>query len=76
MSETHAPFWIYGGGSLRMSVAPSSSPRSFTVDGKPQRGPVLRLGRRDWHVVTVEVPRLMRQGDRRVGLLLRALVLG
>jgi hypothetical protein len=75
MSETHAPFWIYGGGSLRLTFAPSPSPRSFTVDGRPQRGPVLRLGRHDWHVVSVEVPRLVRQGDRRVGLLLRALVL-
>ena len=75
MSETHAPFWIYGGGSLRLSFGPSASPRSFTVDGTPQRGPVLRLGRRDWHVITVDVPRLVPHRHRRVGLLLRGLLL-
>ena len=75
MSETHAPFWVYGGGSLRLSFGPSASPRSFTVDGTPQRGPVLRLGRRDWHVITVDVPRLVPHRHRRVGLLLRGLLL-
>jgi hypothetical protein len=76
MSETHAPFWVYGAGRLRLSFAPSPLRRSFTVDGVSQRGPVLRLGRRDWHVITVEVPRLVPNGHRRVGLLLRGLLVG
>jgi hypothetical protein len=76
MSETHAPFWVYGGGTLRLSFAPSALPRSFTVDGAPQRGPVLRLGRRDWHVITVDVPKLVPRGQKRVGLLLRGLLVG
>jgi hypothetical protein len=76
MSETHAPFWIYGGGSLRMTFAPSSLPRSFTVDGTPQRGPSLRLGRIGWHVVTVDVPELVQHRHRRVGLQLRGLLIG
>jgi hypothetical protein len=76
MSETHAPFWVYGGGNLRLSFAPSPLRRSFSVDGMPQRGPALRLGRRDWHVITVDVPRLVPNGRRRVGLLLRGLLVG
>jgi len=76
MSEIHSPLWIYGGGSLRMTFAASPLPRSFTVDGVRQRGPKLRLGRRGWHVITVDVPRLVRQDHRRVGLLLRGLLVG
>lgn len=76
MSEIHAPLWIYGGGSLRMTFAASSLPRSFTVDGVRQRGPTLRLGRRGWHVITIDVPRLVRHDHRRVGLLLRGLLVG
>jgi Predicted membrane protein (DUF2079) len=70
MSEEHAPFWIYGGGTLRLRFAPSPLPRRFTVDERPQAGPRLRLGRRGWHVVTVTVPHLVaREGDgRKVGL--------
>jgi hypothetical protein len=55
MSETHAPFWIYGAGRLRLDVTPPSFPRRVTVDGR--RG--LELGRRGWHLVTVDVTRLM-----------------
>ena len=76
MSETHAPFWIYGGGTLRLSFAPSPLLRSFTVDGVAERGPVLRLGRSDWHVITVDVPKLVPHGHKRVGLLLRGLLVG
>ena len=74
MSEEHAPFWIYGGGMLRLSFAPSALSRSFTVDGRPQPGPLLRLGRTDWHVITVEVPHLVEQGGREVGLRLLGLL--
>ncbi len=69
MSETHAPFWIYGGGKLKLTFAPSKLPRTFTVDGGPQRGSTLRLGRRGWHVVTVEVPHLTgKVGLRLIGI--------
>jgi hypothetical protein len=69
MSEEHAPFWIYGGGSATLRLAPSPLPRRFTVDEHPQRGPRLRLGKRGWHVVAVEVPHLVAgPGGKRVGL--------
>jgi hypothetical protein len=69
MSEEHAPFWIYGGGPVTLRFAPSSLPRRFTVDEHPQRGPRLQLGKAGWHVVTVDVPRLVRGENRKkVGL--------
>jgi hypothetical protein len=74
MSEEHAPFWVYGSGRLRLSFAPSTLPRTFTVDGQPQPGPLLRLGRADWHVITVDVPHLVPYRQKRVGLLLRGLL--
>jgi hypothetical protein len=55
MSETHAPLWIYGSGSLRLDFAPSTLPRTIAVDGR--RG--LRLGKPGWHLVTVDVPQLV-----------------
>jgi hypothetical protein len=55
MSETHAPFWIYGYGKLRLQFGPSPLPRRVQVDGR--RG--LDLGQRGWHLVTVDVPRLV-----------------
>lgn len=69
MSEEHAPFWIYGAGTATLRFAPSRLLRRFTVDEHPQRGPRLRLGKRGWHVVTVEVPHLAPgPGGKRVGL--------
>jgi hypothetical protein len=69
MSEEHAPFWIYGGGTATLRFAPSTLPRRFTVDERAQRGPRLRLGKRGWHVVTVGVPHLVRgPTGRKVGL--------
>jgi hypothetical protein len=75
MSETHAPFWIYGRGSGELSFAPSQLGRRFTVDGRPQRGPDLNLGTAGWHIVTVDVPHLV-QGPigKRVGLRLVSVV--
>jgi hypothetical protein len=68
MSEEHAPFWIHGGGTVTLRFAPSSLPRRFTVDGRPHPGPRLQLGKRGWHVVTVDVPRLVRDPEgRKVG---------
>jgi hypothetical protein len=66
MSETHAPFWIYGAGRLALRFAPSSLPRHITVDGRR----TVVAAKRDWHLVTVDVPRLVETtgGSRRVGL--------
>ncbi len=65
MSEEHAPFWIYGAGALRLRFEPSPLRGArFTVDERPG----LHLGRRGWHVVTVDLPRLVQDGERKVGL--------
>jgi hypothetical protein len=66
MSETHAPFWIYGSGRLRLRFAESPLRGRISVDGRP----ALALGKPGWHLVTVDVPRLLRvEGEkRRVGL--------
>ena len=61
MSETHAPFWIYGSGRLRLQFAPSSLPQRVTVDSRKR----LALGRRGWHLVTVDVPRLVTVAGQR-----------
>jgi hypothetical protein len=74
MSERHAPFWVYGSGELRLRFAPSELPRRVTVDGRATR----RLHGRGWHLVTVDVPRLVRVPgvERRVGLKLVDVVPG
>jgi hypothetical protein len=66
MSKAHAPFWIYGGGTLKLEFAPSPLPRRVTVDGREE----LRLGTRGWHLVAIDVPRLeeVPGQERRVGL--------
>ena len=66
MSETHAPFWFYGSGGVRLKFAPSSLPRHIMVRGGQKVG---------WHLVTVDVPHLRRIADvqRRVGLRLLGL---
>jgi hypothetical protein len=68
MSETHAPFWVAGSGRIRLRFAPSSLPRTFTVDGRTQHGATLSLGKRGWHVITVDVPHLVAGPDHEVGL--------
>src|SRR5205823_6206876 len=66
MSETHAPFWIYGSGSLRLEFAPSPLEPRVTIDGHP--GP--RLKSQGWHLVTVDIDRLAKVAGqkRKVGL--------
>jgi hypothetical protein len=66
MSETHAPFWIYGSGRLKVEFAPSSLSRRIAVDGRRS----LLATTRDWHLVTVDVPRLVdaKGQTKRVGL--------
>ena len=61
MSETHAPFWIYGSGKVRLKFAPSPLTPRVRVHGGDTVG---------WHLVTVDVPRLRRvEGQARpVGL--------
>jgi hypothetical protein len=74
MSEEHAPFWVFGAGALTLRFARSSLPRRFTVDERSQPGPRLELGRRGWHVVTVDVPHLVPGANgKKVGLRLLGL---
>ena len=54
MSETHAPFWIYGKGKLQLDLAPSALSPLVTVDGRTG----LKLHNVGWHLVTVDVPSL------------------
>jgi len=78
MSETHAPFWIYGAGAVRLRVAAPESDYAVgapTVDGRVVRGSTvhgtrtLPLGRVPrWHVVSLNVPHLVAADGRRVGL--------
>jgi hypothetical protein len=63
MSETHAPFWVYGRGTLRLDFAPSPLKPKVGVDGRPG----VRLHNVGWHLVTIDVSHLMKvQGERRM----------
>jgi 2-phospho-L-lactate guanylyltransferase (CobY/MobA/RfbA family) len=66
MSETHAPFWIYGSGLLQLEFAPSSLTRHVTIDGRAG----LALRAKGWHLVAVDIDRLVKVGEekRKVGL--------
>jgi hypothetical protein len=66
MSETHAPFWIYGSGPLQLELAPSSLSPHVTIDGHGG----FELGSKGWHLVAVDVDRLVKvEGEKRkVGL--------
>jgi hypothetical protein len=66
MSEVHAPFWIYGGGTLKLDFAPSALAPEVAVDGRPGS----ELGKPGWHLVTVDVRRLVQAAGepRKVGL--------
>jgi hypothetical protein len=77
MSETHAPFWIYGSGRLRMRVFSYEPLRARIAVDRTQvlhrvvRAPVnvvARLRGRGWHLVTFDVPRLYRTPGRPIGL--------
>ena len=50
MSERHAPFWIYGPRSVKLTFEPSDPRPRITVHGGRKRG---------WHLVTVDVPYLV-----------------
>jgi hypothetical protein len=78
MSETHAPFWVYGSGRLALRVqAPAPLRTRFGVDERPvltrtvsvAQKVVLPLGPRlGWHLVTLDVPRLLHVGARATGV--------
>ncbi len=50
MSETHAPFWVYATGHVRLRFAPSRQQPRVTV----------QRGNAGWRLVTVDVPHLTR----------------
>jgi hypothetical protein len=75
MSEPHAPFWIYGTGAVKLTFTASQLPPTFTVDERVQQGPTLKLGKKGWHVVTVDVPHLVPGPiGKKVGLRLTSVV--
>jgi hypothetical protein len=61
MSETHAPFWIYGKGALELDFAPSALTPRVTVDGRPG----VKLRNVGWHLVTVTVSSLITVADQK-----------
>ena len=72
MSETHAPFWVYGSGALQLEFAPSPLTPRVTVDGRTG----LELRAKGWHLVAVDVDRLVKVAGekRKVGLRLLRVV--
>jgi hypothetical protein len=66
MSETHAPLWLYGSGTLRLRFAPSTLLRRITVDGRDG----LEMRKLGWHLIAVDVPHLIKvEGQKKlVGL--------
>jgi hypothetical protein len=66
MSETHAPFWVYGSGAFQLEFAPSPLTPHVTIDGRAGSEPRSK----GWHLVAVDVDRLVKvDGERRkVGL--------
>jgi hypothetical protein len=55
MSETHAPLWVYGR-TVRLRFAPSTLHPRVTVYTRHTRG---------WHLVTVDVPRLVHAAGQK-----------
>jgi hypothetical protein len=86
MSETHAPFWVYGTGPLALWLqAPEPLATRFSVDEREvaartvfQAGRiVLPLGpRRGWHLVALDVPRLAATKRRATGVRLLSIAPG
>jgi len=68
MSERQAPFWIYGRGRLELDLAaPGMTAAGVWVDGRKRRtlqvagaaAVTVRLRGEGWHVVMLEVPKLL-----------------
>ena len=84
MSETHAPLWVYGSGSLALwLMAPQPLLTTFGVDERTvarrlvsaPRRVVLPLGpQRRWHLVTLDIPRLAPTKPRATGVRLLSVV--
>jgi hypothetical protein len=82
MSESHAPFWVYGSGTIALAVqSPEPLATTFSVDERvvatrtvsnAQRV-VLPLGAAGWHLIALDVPRLLDTTPRKTGV---RLVLG
>ena len=82
MSEPHAPLWVYGSGTVALAVqSPQPLRTRFSVDERlvairtvsnAQRV-VLPLGAAGWHLIALDVPRLLDTKPRRTGV---RLVLG
>jgi len=82
MSEPHAPLWLYGSGTVAFAVqSPEPLVTRFSVDGRlvatrtvsSAQRVVLPLGAAGWHLVALDVPRLLDTKPRRTGV---RLVLG
>jgi len=77
MAWSHAPGWVKGNGSL-IVLASSGTPlrATFSVDGRRRETTTvskvtivpLRLRTQGWHLVTIDVPRLVRVDGRPIGL--------
>ena len=86
MSETHAPLWVFGSGSVALRVAaPQPLRTTFGVDEREvatrvvsaPRRVVLPLGtRRRWHLLTLEIPHLVPTKPRATGVRLLSVVPG
>jgi hypothetical protein len=84
MSETHAPLWVYGSGTLALWVtAPQPLRTTFGVDehqvarrlvSDPQRIVVPLGPQRRWHLVTLDVPQLVATKPRATGVRLLSIV--
>lgn len=84
MSEAHAPLWVYGSGSRTLWVmAPQPLRTTFGVDEREisrrlvsaPRLVVLPLGpQRRWHLVTLDIPRLVQTKPRATGVRLLSIV--
>ena len=53
MSETHAPFWIYGSGTLRARPSPRLRSRRVVTDRRTHR--LSHARKRGWHLVAVDM---------------------
>jgi hypothetical protein len=77
MSEPHAPLWVYGSGTIALAVqSPQTLVTRFSVDGRlvatrtvsnAQRV-VLPLGSAGWHLIALDVPRLLDTTPRKTGV--------
>ena len=84
MSRKRAPFWAYGSGSLALRLA-ADAPLTVrvSVDGVEaltktfagQASVGVALAGQRWHLVTLDVDRLLPSGTRRIGARLLGLEL-